>query len=82
KRKQSLFFCKEQNFQVKGEICLDFRCWNILRFSFKQSLSLTSFYQFVKVSFKGVESGTGVLNICMICLQALSTQIFSTKVFT
>ncbi|KAG5413133.1 hypothetical protein IGI04_000700 [Brassica rapa subsp. trilocularis] len=34
---QSLFFSKEQNFQVKAEICLDFRCWNILRFCLKQS---------------------------------------------
>ncbi|KAH0911670.1 hypothetical protein HID58_034991 [Brassica napus] len=53
---------EEQNFLVKGEICLDFTCWNIFRLSLKQSLSLTSFYQFVKVSFKGVESGTGSLN--------------------
>lgn len=34
---QSLFFSKEQNFQVKSDICLDFRCWNILRFCLKQS---------------------------------------------
>ncbi|KAH0896391.1 hypothetical protein HID58_045959 [Brassica napus] len=52
------------------------------RFSFKQSLSLTSFYQFVKVSFKGVESGTGALNLCMICLQTLFTKILSTKFCT
>ncbi|KAL0687323.1 hypothetical protein Bca4012_087000 [Brassica carinata] len=34
---QSLFFSKEQNFQVKSEICLDFRCWSILSFCLKQS---------------------------------------------
>ncbi|CAF1859055.1 hypothetical protein Bca4012_032521 [Brassica carinata] len=78
----TVFFSEEQNFQVKGEICLDFRCWNILRFSLNQSLSLTSFYQFVKVSFKGVESGTVTLNLCMICLQTLSTKILSTKFCT
>ncbi|KAJ4872411.1 hypothetical protein Rs2_45922 [Raphanus sativus] len=34
---QSLFFTKEQNFQLKAEICLDFRCWNVLKFCLKQS---------------------------------------------
>ena len=82
---QSLFFfSKEQNFLVKGEICLDFTCWNIFRLSLKQSLSLTSFYQFVKVSFKGVESGTGSLNfvwfVYKLCPQKSCPQNFIHKI--
>uniref|UniRef100_A0A1J3D896 Nucleolar 27S pre-rRNA processing Urb2/Npa2 C-terminal domain-containing protein n=1 Tax=Noccaea caerulescens TaxID=107243 RepID=A0A1J3D896_NOCCA len=34
---QTLFVSKEQNFQVRADICLDFRCWEILRFCLKQS---------------------------------------------
>ncbi|CAH2077504.1 unnamed protein product [Thlaspi arvense] len=34
---QSLFVSKEKSFQVKADIGLDFRCWEILRFCLNQS---------------------------------------------
>ncbi|CAN6849560.1 unnamed protein product [Brassica oleracea] len=76
------FFLKNKTFKLRVKYVWTLDAGTSFRFSLKQSLSLTSFYQFVKVSFKGVESGIGALNLCMICLQTLSTEILSTKFCT
>ncbi|CAN6815662.1 hypothetical protein Bca4012_006296 [Brassica carinata] len=76
------FFLKNKTFKLRVKYVWTLDAGTSFRFSLKQSLSLTSFYQFVKVFFKGVESRTGALNLCMICLQTLSTKIVSTKFCT